>query len=175
MSEENYAVSDGMVVDLAYTLYVNDTVEDSASVDAPLEFIQGANVIIPGLEKALEGMHVGETKTVVVKPEDGYGDYDEESIIELERSLFPADYEFSAGRAVSLQDDATGQQLVGYINDHDEDHVHIDLNHPMAGKTLRFECEIVALRPATEEEMEAGTTHDDGCCSDCGHCDHGCC
>ena len=169
---ENNVVSNDMVVGLAYTLYVDDKIADSASADDPLEYLHGHGNIIPGLESGLEGLKVGDKKTVVVTPDEGYGEYDSEATCKLEKNLFPESFTFTKGQPVSLRDDATGQQCVGYIVSVDGDEVTLDLNHPMAGKTLRFENEIISIRPATEEEIAADGI-DTGCCSDCSSC-HGC-
>jgi FKBP-type peptidyl-prolyl cis-trans isomerase SlyD len=160
---------------LAYTLYVENAVEDSASASAPLEYIQGHGNLISGLEKELEGMAVGEKKNVTIAPKDAYGEYDPEALIELERSLFPADFPIEKGRMVPLEDDE-GNHLHSYIQEWNDSTVTVDLNHPMAGKTLVFDCEIVSLRPGTEEEIKAGSIYlDDGCgCDDCSSCGHHC-
>ena len=175
MSEE-LVVSKDVVVGLAYTLYVDNAVADSAAASEPLEYIHGHENLISGLEKALEGMKVGEKKNVTVLPEDGYGEYDPESVIKLERSLFPPEFPIEKGRLVPLEDDE-GHHLHSYILEWDDDSVTVDLNAPMAGKTLVFECEIVSLRPGTAEEIEAGSIYlgEDGCdCGDCSSCGHSC-
>ena len=111
---ENLTVGKDVVVGLAYTLYVENAVEDSASVAAPLEYIHGHGNLISGLEKALEGMKVGDKKQVTVEPEDGYGEYDPEQVVELERSLFPADFPIKKGQMVPLEDD-NGNHFHSYI------------------------------------------------------------
>ena len=175
MSEELVVAKD-VVVGLAYTLFVENAVEDSASDTEPLEYIHGHENLISGLEKALEGMKVGETKTVTVSPEEGYGEYDPEQVIHLERSLFPPEFPILKGQLVPLEDDE-GHHLHSYILEWDDDTVTVDLNAPMAGKTLVFECKIVSLRPGTPEEIEAGSIYleDDDCgCDDCSTCGHHC-
>ncbi len=172
---ENLIVAKDVVVGLAYTLYVENAVEDSAPAADPLEYLHGHGNLISGLEKALEGMKVGETKKVIVEPEEAYGEYDPENVIALDRSMFPEGFPIEKGRMVPLEDDQ-GNHLHSYITDWTDDSVTLDLNPPMAGKTLVFECEIVSLRPGTDEEIEAGTTDlNDGCgCDDCSSCGHHC-
>lgn len=171
---ENYTVGKDMVVGLAYTLFVDNAIEDNAPESAPLVYLQGHGNLISGLERALEGAKVGEKLSVTVSPEEAYGEYDEEAILPLERGLFPEDYPLAPGNPVTLLDEHDNQHT-GYIVDATEKTVRVDMNHPMAGKTLVFECVIVSLRPATPEEIEAGSlTHDDGCCSDCSSCGHHC-
>lgn len=172
---ENLTVAKDVVVGLAYTLYVENAVEDSAPASAPLEYIHGHGNLISGLEKAIEGMKVGDKKTVTIEPEEAYGEYDPENQIALERSMFPAGFPIEKGRMVPLEDDE-GHHLHSFITDFDADTVTVDLNHPMAGKTLVFDVEIVTLRPGTAEEIEAGSLDlDDGCgCDDCSTCGHHC-
>lgn len=173
---ENLTVAKDVVVGLAYTLYVENAVEDSAPASAPLEYIQGHGNLISGLEKALEGMKVGEKKNVTVEPEEAYGEYDPENVIDLDRKLFPPEFPIEKGRMVPLEDDQ-GNHLHSFILEWTDDTVTVDLNPPMAGKTLVFDCEIVSLRPGTKEEIEAGSVYlgDDGCgCDDCSSCGHHC-
>ena len=172
---DNLTVAKDVVVGLAYTLYVENAVEDSAPATDPLEYIHGHGNLIPGLEKALEGMKVGEKKQVTVEPEEAYGEYDPESVIVLERSLFPEEFVLEKGRVVPLADE-DGHHFHSFILDWTDDTVTVDLNAPMAGKTLVFDCEIVSLRPGTEEEIAAGSINlDEGCgCDDCSSCGHHC-
>ena len=78
---ENLVVAKDVAVGLAYTLYVDGAVEDSAPASDPLEYLHGHNNLISGLEKALEGMKVGDKKNVTVEPEEAYGEYDPENVI----------------------------------------------------------------------------------------------
>lgn len=165
-----YQVKDEMVIGMRYTLTVDGKLEDQTDPQTQFEFIQGEGNIIPGLEKGLEGMKVGEKKTITVTEDEGYGPYDDDAIIDLDKNAFPPKYDLSLGNPISLVDDA-GQHCTAYIHHVDADKVWVDLNHPMAGKTLVFDVEIVSIRPATEEELNEGHLHDDDCgCSDCSSC-----
>ncbi len=171
---DSLVVAKDMAVGLAYTLYVDNAVEDSAPASDPLEYLHGHNNLISGLEKALEGMKVGDKKNVTVEPEEAYGEYDPENIIVLDRSLFPEGFPIEKGRVVPLQDDE-GNHLHSYILEWTDDTVTVDLNPPMAGKTLVFDCEIVSIRPGTAEEIEEGSLDLGGCdCGDCSSCGHSC-
>ena len=171
---DSLVVAKDMAVGLAYTLYVDNAVEDSAPTSDPLEYLHGHNNLISGLEKALEGMKVGDKKNVTVEPEEAYGEYDPENIIVLDRSLFPQGFPIEKGRVVPLQDDE-GNHLHSYILEWTDDTVTVDLNPPMAGKTLVFDCEIVSIRPGTAEEIEEGSLDLGGCdCGDCSSCGHSC-
>ena len=175
MSDELVVAKD-VVVGLAYTLYVDNAVEDSAPASDPLEYIHGHGNLISGLEKALEGLKAGDKINVTVPPEEAYGEYDPENIYKLERSLFPPEFPIRKGQLVPLEDDE-GNHIHSYILEWDDDTVTVDMNAPMAGKTLVFDCEIVSLRPGTPEEIEAGSIYleDEGCdCGDCSSCGHNC-
>jgi len=85
-------VTKDLVVSMAYELKIEDEIVDQAPEDDPLLFIQGHGHIIPGLETAIEGMAIGDSKHVSVKAEDGYGKYSDEDVVELPRSEFPEDF-----------------------------------------------------------------------------------
>ena len=159
MSESN-RVEDDMIVSLDYTLRLNnDEIIDSSQGREPLEFIQGQGHIIPGLERELYGMEVGDEKRVAVAPGEGYGERDESRIQVVTRDAFPPDTELESGMGVQMQDPQSGQVFQGVISQIDGDNVVIDFNHPLAGETLLFDVAIAGLRPATSEELDHGHVH----------------
>ena len=170
-------VSKNVVVGLAYTLYVDGAIEDNAPASAPLEYLHGRGNLIPGMESQIEGMKVGEKKNITVDPADGYGEHDPELVIALDRSLLPAGYPLHKGHYLPLGDEA-GNHYKGLILSWDENTITVDINHPMAGKTLVFDVEIVSLREGTDEEIMNGSLeshHGCGCgCDDCGSDCGGC-
>ena len=102
-------VEDDVVVSLDYTLRLDDgQVVDTSDDAEPLEFLQGRGQIIPGLEKNLYGMHVGEQKEVVVPPDDGYGEFDPEAFQQIPMDAFPADIELEPGMGMELMSE-TGE------------------------------------------------------------------
>ena len=127
----------------------------------PLYYLHGAENIVPGLEKALVGLAVNESKTVKVTPEEGYGEYDEEATEEMERDMFPEDMELEPGLMLTLEDDE-GNLMDAVITDIADEIVTLDFNHPLAGETLFFEVKIVEIREATPEEREHGHPHEPG-------------
>ncbi|MFL7813543.1 MAG: peptidylprolyl isomerase [Anaerolineales bacterium] len=151
-------VQDNFVVTLDYTLIVEDEVMESTQDGEPIEFIQGIGQIIPGLEEALYGMTVGEGKTVVVEPDDAYGDYDPDSLQVARKEEFSEEIPLDVGTFLDLMDDED-EILSAQIIDADEDTVTLDFNHPLAGKTLTFEITVSGLRPATAEELDHGHVH----------------
>jgi FKBP-type peptidyl-prolyl cis-trans isomerase SlyD len=151
-----------MVVSLDYSLRLDDgAVIDRSAEGEPLEFLQGAGQIIPGLEQALYGMAVGDAKQVTVQPADGYGEMDPEGVQFFPASSFPDEMELAVGMALQAQDGA-GRHYTVYVAEVQEDGVMLDFNHPLAGETLYFETRIAGLRPATDEELAHGHAHAHG-------------
>jgi FKBP-type peptidyl-prolyl cis-trans isomerase SlyD len=160
MSEE-LKVQDGQVVSMDYTLHVDGEVMDTSSGQEPLEFLQGSGNIIPGLEQELYGMSVGESKTVVVQPEDGYGALDPDAFIDVPKEQFPANIPLEEGVEIQVTNQ-DGQAMSARIDSVTGDTVRLDFNHPLAGKELHFDVKVVGLREATAEETEHGHVHGDG-------------
>lgn len=127
--------------------------------DEPVSFIFGVGQIIEGLERGMEGMVVGEERTIEVSPLDGYGEYDETAVQEVPKSLF-GDTEPEVGMKFYAQTN-DGHSIPVYIKEVKEDSVIIDFNHPLAGKNLKFKVKVVGIRDATEEELEHGHIHEE--------------
>jgi FKBP-type peptidyl-prolyl cis-trans isomerase SlyD len=154
-------VKDGQVVSMEYTLTVEDEVVDSSEGDAPLEFLQGGGNIIPGLERAIYGMSVGDSKSVVIQPEDAYGEFDDDAFASVPRADFPKDVPLEEGAELNVTD-TDGKEATAYIHSYDDDSVRLDFNHPLAGAKLHFDVKIVGLRGATPEELAHGHVHGHG-------------
>ena len=149
------------VVSIDYTLKDDEgDVLDSSEAGAPLVYLHGADNIIPGLEAALTGKSAGEALTVVVSAEDGYGEYDESLVAEVERDRFPGADEIELGDQFQANT-PEGPRMVTVIGIDDEA-ITIDANHPLAGETLHFDVTIVEVRAATKEEIEHGHVHGEG-------------
>lgn len=153
-------VQDGLVISLAYTLKLDDgQVLDSADSNDPMFYLHGADNIIPGLERELTGMMVGQRKAVTVTPEDAYGDYDEEGVQVIPAEAFgEAIDEIAVGELLTLRDE-TGDLFDAEVIDLDDENVTLDFNHPLAGETLHFEVEVIAVRDATPDERAHGHPH----------------
>jgi FKBP-type peptidyl-prolyl cis-trans isomerase SlyD len=155
------SVQDDVVVSIDYTLRLEDgEVIDSSEGRAPLQYLQGQGQIVPGLERELYGMNVGDEKEVTVSAEEGYGDYDEERLQQVPLDAFPEDMELEEGMSVRMRDVSSGQLFDATIDDIDDDDVTLDFNHPLAGETLIFDIKIVNLREASAEELQHGHAHD---------------
>ncbi len=158
---EPLKVNDGQVVSMHYTLHVDGQVVDSSDGGEPLQFIQGMGHIIPGLEHELYDMQVGEKKIVVVAAKDGYGEVDAEAFMDVPRDAFPTDVPLETGTELELRDQS-GHPVYARINAVSDDHIRLNMNHPLAGKELHFAVRIADLRPATEEEVSHGHVHGHG-------------
>jgi FKBP-type peptidyl-prolyl cis-trans isomerase SlyD len=166
---ENLTVEKDVVVTLDYSLEVNGNEIDSG----PVQFIQGHSNIIPGLEREVEGMRLGEEKEVRLMAKDAYGDYDPELEMDVSLKSFPEDFEIKLGHPMRLQD-AQGHIFTGVAVAITDEFVKMNLNHPLAGKDLLFKTKVTDLRPATQEEIDRGSLAQgcSGCSSgDCSDCD----
>ncbi len=155
-------IGKGSVVGMEYSLHLGDgKVVDASSPDKPLSYLHGEGQIVPGLERALEGMDIGESKHVVVAPEDGYGRHDPAGVQEVPLKAFPPDVTPEVG----MQGTALGPQgenVPFEIKELKPDTAVIDLNHPLAGQTLHFDVTVRDIRAATVEELEHGHAHGPG-------------
>ena len=156
-------IQNDKVVTMHYHLTNTDDgqVLDSSRGSNPLTYLHGTGSLIPGLERALDGLDVGATKTVEVAAADAYGEYDDEMVQTLPRDEFAGIDKLEVGMRLQArdQDGNTFHVHVAQINGND---VVIDGNHPLAGVPLTFEVEIVAIRDATAEELQHGHAHGEG-------------
>lgn len=132
----------GDTVKVHYTGSLSDgTVFDSSQDREPLEFQIGSQQIIPGFEKEVTGMEVGESKTFTVTPEEGYGDRNEQMLIDVEREQLPSEIDPEEGMMLQVrgQDGSVSNVVVSEVTD---DKVTLDANHPLAGKDLTFEVKL---------------------------------
>jgi FKBP-type peptidyl-prolyl cis-trans isomerase SlyD len=154
-------VQDGLVVSMEYTLSVDGEVLDSSKDAGPLQFLAGYDNIVPGLEREMVGMKIGESKDVLVLPQDGYGEFDEEAFMEVPRSEFPADMELETGLELNVTDE-DGQHQLAFVESFNDKTVRLDFNHPLAGAELSFNVKVVGLRDPTKEELDHGHVHEEG-------------
>ena len=141
---EDSAIRNGSKVAFDYVLTVESKVVDSSQTKGPLEYTQGEGTLIPGLTKQLEGMKKGDEKTIEVKPEEAYGNPDPAGIREIPLSSIPANIKPEVGLILEMQDES-GQAFPTKITEIKKDSIVIDLNHPLAGKTLTFKVKIVSV------------------------------
>jgi FKBP-type peptidyl-prolyl cis-trans isomerase SlyD len=155
-------IVNGSVVGIDYSLHLGDgRVVDASRPGDPLTYLHGEGQIVPGLESALEGLSVGDTKQVVVAPAQGYGEHDPRGVQEVPRGAFPPDFEPKVGMELTAEGQ-DGEPVPFAIREVKADGVVIDLNHPLAGKTLHFDVTVREVRVATPEEISHGHAHGAG-------------
>jgi FKBP-type peptidyl-prolyl cis-trans isomerase SlyD len=144
-----------MYVAIEYTLTLESGQEiDKSPEGQPLGFITGTGQIIPGLEKALMGRTAGDNARLVVEPEDAYGPVKDNLFQEIPKTQFPNDVDIKPGMAFEAQG-PHGPFMITVAKINDNDTVTVDLNHPMAGKQLHFDVNVVEVREPTAEELAA--------------------
>jgi FKBP-type peptidyl-prolyl cis-trans isomerase SlyD len=141
------SIQQGSIVSIEYTL-TDETgnVIDSSAGKEPLTYIQGAGQIVPGLEKELVGLKVGAQKKVSIKPEDGYGPVDPKAFQEIPRDKIPPDAQKAGAMLMSQSPD--GRAIPIRVHEVKEKTIVVDLNHPLAGKTLNFDVKITDIKSA---------------------------
>lgn len=153
-------IENDVVVVMDYSLTVDGEVIDSSEESGPIAFLQGRGNIIPGLERELAGMKIGDRKQVTVLPADGYGELEPDNFVDVPRAEFPAEIPLEIGTEIQVAMD-DGSEDMAMITDISDDSIQLDFNHPLAGKTLEFQVTITDLREATAEELEHGHVHDE--------------
>lgn len=143
-AEKVITVAEGNSVKVNYTLKVDGEVVDTSSANEPFEFKAGSHQLIPGFEKAVMGMKVGEKKSFSVNPEEGYGSVNPEALRDVPISQLPPDIVPAAGMILYAQG-ANGQRLAVKVVEVKKDVVVMDFNHPLAGKTLNFDVEVIEI------------------------------
>jgi FKBP-type peptidyl-prolyl cis-trans isomerase SlyD len=149
-------IEDNKVATVTYRLTVDGEIIDEATADDPLEYLHGAENIVPGLEKALTGKKVGDKLTVTLQPEEAYGEYDPEDTELLDRSDLPEDIE--VGMELLLEDEE-GNFFEVTIKEIKGDEVVVDFNYPLAGKVVTYDVEVLEIRDADDEEIAHGHVH----------------
>jgi len=144
-------VTNGNNVTVHYkgTFTNGDVFDDSRARGKPMEVIVGQGSLIKGFETALVGMTEGQSKTISLTAEQAYGQPNPEAITTVPRAAFPPDYAFETGTQVQGQG-PNGQVVLAKIVSFDDDGVVLDHNHPLAGKDLNFEIELLEIQETTE-------------------------
>ena len=143
---DSVMANDGDTVKVHYTGTLEDgTVFDTSRGREPLEFTLGEGTIIPGFEETVKGMQVGQTKTVTIPAEEAYGPHRDELVMVIERDKLPEGLNPAIGQQLEMQQ-ADGGTAVVVVTDVSETTITIDANHPLAGKDLTFEIELVEIK-----------------------------
>jgi FKBP-type peptidyl-prolyl cis-trans isomerase SlyD len=171
-------------VSAEYELYVNGENEgelelmEKATADQPLSFIFGVGMMLPKFEEYMFGMEQGQDFDFVIDVENAYGEYDDASVLELERSIFEVDGKLDEemvfeGNVVPLMD-TEGNRINAQVVSISDTHVKVDLNHPLAGEELHFKGKVLEVREATEQELASLQGGGCDCGSGCGCGSGGC-
>ena len=169
------------VVEFTYELEVEGVVVDK-TVEKPLDYIHGTGSLLPKLEEHIEGMEPGCKFDVTLAAADAYGEIDPDRVIDLPKAAFEINGEVREdllvpGNTIPMLN-SVGAVIPGVVLEVTPETVKMDLNHPMAGKTLHFTGEILTVREATEKELTEGLhgeyVHSCGGCGGHGGCGGGC-
>ena len=161
MTSDSMTIGDNSVVSFHYALRDDTgTFSERSDGGSPVVYMHGHNNIVPGLEKELAGKKSGEKFTATIAPEQGYGLRNENAVQRVPLKHLATKGPIAVGQMVVVNTREGGRQArvlkVGHFN------VDLDLNHPLAGRTLTFDIEIVDVRAATDEEVAHGHAHGPG-------------
>ena len=173
-------ISKNKFVSVIYDLNVGDENErelmESATVEQPLQFIFDTGTMLPAFEKNIKELEIGNKFQFSLSPEDAYGEYIEENMVELPKNIFEVNGKFDEeyikeGVTLPMMS-STGERMNGSVIEVKENVVVMDFNHPLAGETLHFSGEIIDVHEPTIEEIAAiNQTMGGGCGGDCEGCD----
>ncbi|GIK59419.1 MAG: peptidylprolyl isomerase [Ignavibacteriota bacterium] len=156
------ALMTNKVITINYTLKDKEgNLLDSTDNGGPFSFITGNMQVLPGLEEALVSMIIGSKKNIKLAAADAYGEYDENAIQKVNRSLFPEEAELETGMTYFAHS-PEGQHIQFVITKIENDDITVNFNHPLAGKNLEFDVELLDVRDATPEEISHGHVHGPG-------------
>ncbi|MBQ1859402.1 MAG: FKBP-type peptidyl-prolyl cis-trans isomerase [Paludibacteraceae bacterium] len=174
------------VVSATYELYIageegKEELMERATEEAPLTWCQGEGMMLPAFEAQMEGKEIGDSFDFVLAPKDAYGEYLQEGLMDLPKSMFfNGDGEFDEERvyvgAIVPMNTVDGQIVKAQVCEVTDEQVTIDLNHPYAGESLHFTGKILAIRDVTEGELKAirNPHHCGKCHGHCGDCESDC-
>ena len=146
-------IANNAFVSIDYVLTIDSGEEvDRSESGSPLGFVFGCGMLIPGLEKQMLGMKVGDKAKLDVEANEAYGPHDPELMKPISKNNFPADVALEPGMV--FQGQGPHGPVAVRIASVENDHVMADFNHPLAGKALTFEITVTALRPPSDEELE---------------------
>lgn len=175
-------ISENKYITLTYDLNVGDGSEtelmEQATVDKPMEFIFGANMMLDAFEKEIEGLEQGSEFSFHISPEESYGDYDDEQVVELPKNIFEIEGKIDTkvlfeGNVIPMMD-SSGSRLMGSVVSIDEEKVTMDFNHPLAGEKMYFTGKVLRVREASPDEIAALFSGGGcGCGSEGGGCGSG--
>ena len=163
------------MVGVDYKLTVDGQIADQWRPGQPLEFIFGTGMLLPKFEEAILGKEIGEAVSFTHEPKDGYGELIADAVVDLPKNIFMVDGKLAedilfVGSQVPMSDNQ-GNRMMGIVKEVGDETVKMDFNHPMAGKTLNFDVEVISVRDVTPEDLAGKCGCGEcGCGDDC-HCE----
>jgi FKBP-type peptidyl-prolyl cis-trans isomerase SlyD len=156
LAEVVVRVTNGKIISIEYQVTLSDgEVVESTPTGAPVQYLHGAGMLLPSLEAALENVEEGNEKRFILSPQEAYGERDESSVVTLPRGVFPSHVDLSVGARLAAR--TTGGELYPLtVREIHADRVVVDLNHPLAGKSLHFDVRVCSVRSAGNEEVFTG-------------------
>lgn len=159
------------VVSLTYELRVDDEngekeLIETVETDAPMVFLYGVSGLPEQFEAQLDGLEEGNTFEFSITPEEGYGEFDAEAVVDLPIDIFAVDGQvdeemLQEGNYIPMTD-SSGNQLRGRVVEVSDSNVKMDFNHPLVGKSMFFAGQVIGIREATAEEIAHGHVHGEG-------------
>ena len=155
-------IKDNQVVTLNFTLKDEEgSIIEETTKEEPFSYLSGNSQILPKLEENINGMLIGSKKSVVLEPSEAYGEYKEDAIQSVNRSEFPEGTKLEKGMGF-VANTPDGRQMPFTVTKVEGDDITLDFNHPLAGKKLTFEVELLNIREASPEELQHGHVHGPG-------------
>ena len=156
-------VETGKFIQIQYAgTYDSGEIFDSNIGLDPLEFQVGSESIINGLDQGVIGMNIDDEKDITVKPEEGYGDYNDAFVLTVPLAEMRANFDPEPGMVISIQME-NGSLIPARITEVGEENVLLDLNHPLAGKPLHFKVKILAINNEPQLDSSCRSCSDDSC------------
>lgn len=165
------AIAQNSVVTITYNLSVTDDEQqkvlvETADAEAPMVFLFGQSGLPEEFERQLEGKQAGDSFSFALTPEQGYGDYDQQAIVQIPKQVFEIDGKvddemLQPGNYLPMADNE-GHHMQAKVVEVGDQEVTMDFNHPLAGMVMHFDGQVAAVRPATAEELAHGHVHGEG-------------
>ena len=165
------AIAQNSVVTLTYDLSVTDdnqqkVLVEQAEADEPMVFLFGHSGLPDEFENQLNGKNEGDSFSFSLTPEQAYGDYDEQAVVQIPKEVFEIDGKLDtemlqAGNYLPMADNE-GHHMQAKVVEVSDEQVTMDFNHPLAGMVMHFDGKVQGVRPATAEELEHGHAHGEG-------------
>lgn len=156
------AIAPNKVVTMNFTLKDDEgNIIDTTDSGCPFSYLSGNNMVLPKLEEAVSGMIIGTKKQLKLDAKDGYGEYNDDAVQAVGKENFPEDFVLEAGMKY-MASNPDGVQMPFIITSVEDETITIDFNHPLAGKNLNFDIELLDVRDATAEELSHGHVHGAG-------------